>query len=254
MEHVHAVRPVDGHAAPPGDEPDDLISGNRIAAFGEPDGHIVDALDDNAALGLGDVHLLLVRLRDLLQDRLVGDLFFVFFLVLLLQPVDYLAFLQAAVPDGRQHGVPVAEPVFFLHDLLVLRLQDIEQFDIFTAAVGCDQLLAADDIVFFKFFLKPLIDLVLGLRALDDIQPVPARSPGILGRQDLDPVAVLDLVIDIDKLPVYPGADHFIAHCTVDGVGKIHRRGTVRQILHIAVRREAVHIIRKQVQVAFEQA
>ena len=177
-----------------------------------------------------------------------------FFLVLLLQPVDHLAFLQAAVPDGRQHSVPVAEPVFLLHDLLVLRLQDIEQFDIFTAAVGCDQLLAADDIIFFKLFLKPLIDLVLGLRALDDIQPVPARSPGILGCQDLDPVAVLDLVIDIDKLPVYPGADHLIAHRAVDGVGKIHRCGTVRQILHIAVRRETVHIICEQVQVAFEQA
>lgn len=55
---------------------------------------------------------------------------FVFLLVLLLQPVDYLAFLQPAVADGRQHGIPVSEPVFLLHDLLVLRLQDIEQFDI----------------------------------------------------------------------------------------------------------------------------
>ena len=40
----------------------------------------------------------------------------------------------------------------------------------------CQHFLALEDIIFFEFFLEPLIDLVLGLCTLDDLEPVTARS------------------------------------------------------------------------------
>ena len=167
---------MDGHPSPTGDKTDDLVSRHRIAALGEPHSHIVDPFDHNTALRSGDMDFLPVGFRDLLKDRLVRDLFLMLFLVLLLQAVDHLAFLEPAVADGCKDCIPVAESVFLLYDLLVFRFQDIQQINALAAAVGYDQLLAADDIIFFKLLLEPLVDLVLRLRALDDIQPVTARS------------------------------------------------------------------------------
>src|SRR5699024_9552496 len=49
---VRAVDAVDGHSRTAGDEAEDLVSGNRGAAAGEFDEHIVDAFDGHA-LGRG---------------------------------------------------------------------------------------------------------------------------------------------------------------------------------------------------------
>ena len=99
-----------------------------------------------------------------------------FFLVLFLQPVYHLAFLQSAVSDGCKDCIPVTETIFLLYDLLVFRFQDIEQVDTLTAAIGTDQLFSPDNIVFFKLFLEPLVDLILRLCTLDNVKPVTARS------------------------------------------------------------------------------
>ena len=99
--------------------------------------------------------------------------------------------------------------------------------------------------------LKPLIDLILCLCALYDAQPVPARTFGILRCQNLNTVSLLDLVINIDQLAVDTCTYHLVTHCTVDCIGKIHRSRTVRQVLHISVRSETVHIFCKQIQIAF---
>ena len=77
--------------------------------------------------------------------------------------------------DGRKHCIPVTETIFLLYNLLVFWFQDIEQVDTLAAAIGTDQLFP-DTIVFFKFFLEPLIDLILCLCTLDNVKPVTARS------------------------------------------------------------------------------
>ena len=121
MEHIDAVCAVDRHPSSARDKTHDLIPGYRVAALGEAHGHIVDSFDHDTALGFCDMHLLAVRLRDLLEDRFICDLFFMLLFIFLKEAVHHLPLLQAAVPDRSQHGVPVAESVLFLHDLHILR-------------------------------------------------------------------------------------------------------------------------------------
>ena len=95
-----------------------------------------------------------------------------------------------------------------------------------------------------------MVDLVLCLGALYHVEPVPARALGILGCEDLDPIPVFDLIVDGYQLPVYPCADHAVAHRTVNAVGKVNGRGAGRKILHLAAGCKAVNAVRKQIQVA----
>ena len=154
---------------------------------------------------------------------------------------------------GREefHLFPAPETVFLLHNLHIFRFQDIRQINGLTPAVRSNQFLTADNIIFLKLFLKPLVNLVFRLSALDNIQPVPARSLGILGRQYLDPVSVLDLIINVDQFPVHTGSHHLIAHRAVNRIGKIHRRRTVWQVFHIPIGGKAVYVLREQIQIAF---
>ena len=69
-----------------------------------------------------------------------------------------------------------------------------------------------------------MINLIFCLCTFNDIQPVAAGTFGILRGQDLDPVSVLDFIVNINQLSVYTGAYHLISHRTVDGIGKIDRR------------------------------
>ena len=174
-----------------------------------------------------------------------------FFLVLFLKPVDNLPLFESAMSDRCQHGIPVAESVFLLHDLLIFRLHDIGKVHRFGTAACRHHLTPADDIFLFELFLKPGIDLGFRLRTLYDIQPVTARSSRILGRQYLDTITVLDLVIDIDQFAVHSCADHLISDGAVDRIGKINRRRTIRQVLDISVRCKTVDVLRKQIQISF---
>ena len=97
--------------------------------------------------------------------------------------------------------------------------------------------------------IKPLRDLVFRLRTLYDFQPVTARSAGILRGNDLDPVTVLDHVVDRYQLAVDPRSDHPVADCTVNAVDKVDRRRTGRKIFHIARRCKTVNALGKQVEI-----
>ena len=61
------------------------------------------------------------------------------------------------------------------------------------------------------------------------------------------------LIINIDQLTVHTRTDHFIADCSVDRIGKVNRRRTIRKVLHVSVRGKAIYILRKQVQISFEE-
>ena len=176
------------------------------------------------------------------------------FLILFEQTVYNLPFFQSAVSDCCKYCIPVTESVLFLNDLLIFRFKHIRQINPLTLTVRADQIFSADNIIFFKFFLKPGIDLTLCLCTLDDIQPVTARSLGVLGCQNLDSVSVLNLIINVHKLAIHSGANHLIADCTVDRIGKVNRCGAIRKVLHIPVRCEAVYIFLEQIQVTLEQA
>ena len=176
------------------------------------------------------------------------------FLFILFQKTVYdLTFFESAMADSCQHSIPVTESVFFLDNLLILRLQNIRQINGFTLAVRSNQLLASYNVVFFEFPFKPLVDLILCLGTLDNVEPVPAGSLGILRRQNLNSVAVLYFIVNIDQFSVYSCPYHLIAHGAVKRVGKINRRGTVWQVLYISIRSKTVHIFREQIQIALEK-
>ena len=122
------------------------------------------------------MNFLTVGFRYFFQNNFICNLFFIFLFVLLQKPVYNLAFFESAVADSRQYGIPVTESVFFLDNLLILRLQNVRQINGLALAVGSDQLLASYNVVFFEFPFEPLVDLILCLGTLDNIQPVPAGT------------------------------------------------------------------------------
>ena len=204
----------------------------------------MNTLDNDAAAGFPDCDLgggfCRAGLLTVRQDHLVRDLLLKVLLPLLVHLVHDLAFSDAAVSDGGEDRIPVLHRVSAQNLFLIFRLVQGAPVEALALAVVQDQFFSADDVFFLKLALEPLVDLVLGLTALDDLQPVAAGAPGVLGRDDLNTVAALDLVVDIDQLPVDSGADHPVAHRRVDGVGKIHRGGAHREGLHIACRREGI--------------
>ena len=125
--------------------------------------------------------------------------------------------------DCRQYRIPVFESVFFLNNLLIFRLDDICNIDTFRSAVRRNHIFTADDIAFLELFLEPLVDLILCLGTLYNIQPVTAWSLGILGCQDLDSVAILNLIINVNKFSVDSGSYHLVTDRTVDRISKIDR-------------------------------
>ena len=90
----------------------------------------MDSFYDNAAGAFLRLHPAVLRVfLNLGKHFLVGYLFFMVVVILLLHPVDDLAFFQAAVSDRCQHGIPVAETILFHDGLFVPRNQDVLRTD-----------------------------------------------------------------------------------------------------------------------------
>ena len=153
----------------------------------------------------------------------------------------------------RHDRFPVPESVFAQYTFLVFRLDDQLHLNAFHLAVLRHQLLALDDVAFFELGLKPLVDLVLCLCCLDNVQPVAAGTLGILRCNNLDPVPVVNHIVDGNQLSVYPGADHLIAHRTVNAVGKVNGIRSTPKRLYVSSRRKTINTVGKQIQITFEQ-
>ena len=180
MQHIHAVRAVNGNASASCDKAHNLISRNRAAALTEMHCHIIESLDHDSALG---VMLLLNRLISISQgfhNVFIRNRQNMILLVLLVHPVDNLSLFQSTMANGSKTGIPVMESVFAEDFLLILRSVDIVKADSVSLCVRLHQFLAAHNVLFLQLAAEPLVDLVLGLRTLDNVQPVPARSSGIL--------------------------------------------------------------------------
>lgn len=59
---------------------------------------------------------------------------------------------------------------------------------------------------------------------------------GVLGSDDLNPVSVLDHIVNRHQLAIDFGTYHLISHSRVNAVRKINRCGTVWQVLYISGR------------------
>ena len=128
IDHVDAIRSVNGDPAAARYKTDDLIPGHRRTAFGKTDCHIIHTLDNDAALALFlPVVLALDPILEALQDLLLDNGLAVIFFVKILQFVNDLTFLDGAVPYGGQKRIPVTESVFFKDRLLIIRLHQVGQ-------------------------------------------------------------------------------------------------------------------------------
>ena len=156
--------------------------------------------------------------------------------------------------DRCQYRIPVLERIA-CHDLFhILRLADLRIVDPLGLTVTVDHFAAAGNIVCLSLLFKPRIDLILRLAALYQIKPVSARALGVLGRHDLDPVTVLDHIINIDKLSVDSRSDHLISDSRMDRIGKVDWCGAAWKRLYISVRGKAVYTVGEHIQIALYHA
>ena len=95
--------------------------------------------------------------------------------------------------------------------------------------------------------LEPLADAFLGRRALDEVEPVAARAVRTLGGEDLDDLAVLQLVVERHHAPVDLGTDATMADLGVDAVRKVDRRRVGREVQHVALGGEHIDLVLEQV-------
>ena len=83
--------------------------------------------------------------------------------------------------------------------------------------------------------LDPVPDLGYGPGGDHILQPVLAGMVSRLG-DDLDRIAVLELIFQRHDVPVHLGPDALVADIRMDAVGKIDGRRPLRKGLHIPVR------------------
>src|SRR5205814_4276206 len=95
-------------------------------------------------------------------------------------------------------------------------------------------LAAADDVLLALLPAEPLADLLAGMVGLDvvevRVQPVAARALGGLRGDDLDDLAVLELVVEADQPTIDLAADAAVADVGVDAVGEVERGRAGRQL------------------------
>ena len=135
------------------------------------------------------------------------------------------------------------EAVFAAYFLLILRLVYLSKVDTLCFGIGCYQILAVLYILLLELTSEPLVDLVLGLCALYDLEPVTAWSLGVLRGDYLYLVTVFDDIVYRHELAVYLGTDHLVADRRVYAVGKVYRCGALWQVLYIAGRCECKYIV-----------
>ena len=212
----------------------------------------MDALDDDAVpvLHFGDFS----GSRRRFQDIFIRDLVLLCLPVIFIQqPVDDLTLFQSTVSDGSQQRIPVFAAVSGQDRSLIFRIEDLRIINALGLHVFFYQFLAPGDVLFLQGGTEPLVDFLFCSRALDDIEPVHTWPLGVLGCDDLDPVSVLDLIIDRNDLIIHAGTDHLIADCGMNAVGEVDRGGSGRQVLHVTFRREAENTVGEQIQIALQE-
>ena len=159
---------------------------------------------------------------------------------------------------GRIYGYCVLS-VFLFHLFINVGMvlgADVLQFITFQQNLGVitqtfaflfQHFAAFDDILLTPLLLEPGFDLVTAVRRTDDIQPVTAGACCLLRGNDLDDIAVAELIIKRYDTSVYLSADAAVADIRMDTVRKIDRHSAYRQINNVAARRKYKHLIGKNI-------
>ena len=213
----------------------------------------MDSFYHNAAFVFRNMKFLL-GLPCRFQNLLICEVLFVFFIIGFNQLIEDLSLFQTTMTDSSQNRFPVTETIFMHNSILILRFRVIHNLKSLGSGILGQHFLTFKNVIFLQFFLEPLVDLVLRLGTLYQFQPVTTWSLRILGSDDLDPVAVFNLVFNRNKFAVYSGTHHLISHCAVHTVGKIYRCGTAWKGFYISLRCKTVNTVCKKIQVILQKA
>src|SRR6266508_192546 len=236
---------VDRDAPPAGDVADDGVARHRVAAAAVADEHVVDAADPDAARDRSPRDLAedlgeprgggRVRLRPRLRELVGGE-----------DLAQHLLRRGLAVADGGDQVVrdPVAERVRGLVERAVL--VDLVERHAEAAELALGHLAPDLDRPPVLGLADELADPRLSAARLHEGEPV-LRRVRVRRGEDLDRVAVLELVAERDELPVHLRPDGVLADLGVDGVREVHRRRAARQALHRPLRREDEDLVREEV-------
>src|ERR1017187_7781496 len=150
-----------------------------------------------------------------------------------------------AVTDGGQQVVGLGQPIF-AGNPRQLRFAQVFQGNAIFARLFFDQLAADFDGAFALMHVQPVLDLLAGTRRFRQLQPIPA---GMMARRGLNfhDVAGAQLVTQGRHAPVYLGAYAGVADLGVDGIGKVNRRGILRQDDDLALGGKRINLFRIEV-------
>ena len=166
---------------------------------------------------------ILVGLCNLSDDFLVRKYRGMILLIKSFESSEDLALFESSSSDCRKDGTPVLITILDRNILLVFGRHNA--VDIHAPCLGKVQkhFFSLGYVIVLGYALEPLVYLILGLRALDYVEPVGTGTLDIRTCDDLDTVAVLDPVIDGNKLTVDPRTDHAVSYRGVYAVCEIYR-------------------------------
>src|SRR5207253_3689878 len=190
-----ATLDVDGDAAPAGDESDDGVARHRSAALPVAHQYVIHAADADSA---GGARPLRNAPEELGQGagrpvRVAVDLLRRLQLLLRIELVQHVRRGELPVPYRADQIVGARMPhvVRSLEELV--RLRDLGEVQIEALELPLQQVAADVDAALPLLPLDEVADLRLRPAGLDEAEPVLVR-PGVRAGEDLDAVAVLQLV------------------------------------------------------------
>lgn len=112
-----------------------LITGNRITAFGEAYCNVMNAPYYNAALALDMMLLILILCGCCLQNFFICEILFILFIISFYKLIKYLSLFQSAMSDGGKYRIPVTEAIFTKDRVQILSLGVISEFKALTLGI-----------------------------------------------------------------------------------------------------------------------
>src|SRR5574344_325626 len=231
-----AILAVYRDAPPLGDETDDAIARDRLAATRDMGHQVADPLHDDVPLGLAlnPVLTLLLQLGQqflllLLDARLVQ---------LGLEEVHQLIDADITGTQAGQQIVVVMNVVACIDFAQHLRLQLLAELEAVALHLLLQGLLASQNILVAVDLAEPGGHLGPGPTGAQEthvrVHPV-ATGIGLLLGDDLDLIPGLQRVGEGDDAAIHLGADAAVPDHAVYLIGKVERRGPHRQVDHLAL-------------------
>ena len=90
-----------------------------------------------------------------------------------------------------KNTVPISIAIATENRLNIFRLRKLGKGNPFGLHILIKKILPPVQILILLLMTEPLVNLILGLCGLDNLQPVPGRSPGVLARNDVYTISIL---------------------------------------------------------------